>query len=158
MYWSDSQSCLTFFLPFCLFPNLKHTSAIYIAEMRSCEMHINCCRYAAQPGPSAEPVSIWQQSDPAGMQKAPKNTGYQEGVFCAVGVQPARRMGWIGGTGLGRGKKQSGCIWIPSLHALFVERSCSGWLHGRQAIGLQNTSTCFSEGKLRHQSTKTVWV
>lgn len=49
-------------------------------------MHINCCRWAAEPGPGAELVSIWQQSDPTGMQKAPKNTGYQEDVLYRGGT------------------------------------------------------------------------
>lgn len=45
-------------------------------------MHINCCRWAAQPGPSAEPVSILQARQRKLLPKAPKNTGYREDVPC----------------------------------------------------------------------------
>ena len=49
-------------------------------------MRSNRCREAAQPGPGSELLSTRQWSGPAGMQKAPKHTGYQEDVLCRGGT------------------------------------------------------------------------
>lgn len=92
-------------------------------------MHTNCCRWAAQPGLGAEPVSILQARRRKLLPKAPKNTGYREDVLCYDSRED----------GLDRQGKSSLVVrgFLLYMHCSVLWRGCKA---GRQATGTQKTS------------------